>query len=619
MQALIGEAAARKRAVSGMVLTVSGYLHSLAIIEAICHIFVGVSHRRRSAIMSRVVSLAKLVLVPSIVFLVGGCSDNPTEQATPPVARDVPFRIVYPLQSFVHDKREALVMTWQLHDTLLTELHTYYRPAHSAEWIYDTTVAAGSGRHEFRLDALEKGHYRFALATPDARYCDSTALVSLVIARPFEILYPRQPVNLDRNQSFVLTWKVNDNAVTDLRISYRSMQDTEWTQRATVPAASGSYEFRPRDLPQQAYRFALSTLDGSFRDSSAVLSFYLPAVMLLEPSEGELKLQRDAFRFKWKVHDPEIRNVELRWAYSGSTTWRSIGTFEPRDSVYILPEPPWDVGSTVDFAVRGLYANLGPSYTEWTYVRDVSCAVFSITDPLPGAEWYRYLQAKIVSKVVVPKKYHTADTITYELSTNGGVTWMPTPPAFFLDRASTSSAFVRMHHPGMRISVESGPFSIVDRSAEYFKLYVGRVFRYYRFHVDSTPSTSDTSSRMWRTITVLRERQGVGRTEYECSVLDEYENGDRETSVALLWQRHDGMKMASGNVEPFKDIEIFGIQDISVDDVHHRIVSGTPGELPISRVYHALRRTKGITVKSWSTAYSRFPPRGRGTKYILLE
>lgn len=341
--------------------------------------------------------------------------------------------------------------------------------------------------------------------------------------------------------------------------------------------------------------------------------------MLVEPEANELRLKTDTNRFTWIIMDDAIASVELRWSLAGTGTWTSGWTKQASDSTFVWENPPFSTGS-VDFEMRGHYdASSGGGVTEWTSVRGVGYGEFSITAPPAGTIFRRFLKAQISGKVIVPPGFGTASETVYEVSTDGGTTWSATSSDWTILQPASTNAYVRMRHEGMGRTSASGPYIIEDRSSEYFSLSPGKTFRYYVFGTDATPSYTDTTSRSWYTITVLRERAGIGRTEYECSIVIEAPDGSRSTSTGLLWRQHDGQQMIGGSFEPFKNVNLPGIHDISVDILNSSIVHGTPGEIPISSTRYETRRGKGIVSKTYATAVSRIPPRGYGTHYRLLE
>jgi hypothetical protein len=429
--------------------------------------------------------------------------------------------------------------------------------------------------------------------------------------RPFEITSPIVPVDHDRRVPLVMTWKLSDSSQSMVHIHYRPMDSDVWIHERTISAKLERFEFALGGFAQKKYRFAISTGNGKFWDSSAVVSLDWFPVMLAQPRAGELRLRSDVNRFKWVCFDDRIERVDVVWRPAGSSVWKAGWSRLAADSSLDWDAVPWTSGAILDFAIRGVYyldAGLAP--TDWSVVQNVAFGELAVTSPLPGSEWYRYLTAKIIAPVIVPPGFGKTSDAVYELSTDGGATWDSTASESTVLQSAATQAFVRVRHDGMKRAVASGPFSIVDRSSEYFSLSPGKTFRYYVFGTDATPSFTDTTSRSWHTITVLRERAGIGRTEYECSIVIEAPDGSSSTSTGLLWRQQEGQQMIGGNFEPFKNANVHGIHDISVDILKTDVVHGTPGEIPISSTRYETRRGKGIVSKTYATAVSRIPPRG---------
>ena len=437
--------------------------------------------------------------------------------------------------------------------------------------------------------------------------------------RPFEITFPKEPVTYIRRYPVSIQWKIYDSSLATLDLYYRSMDEAFWTKDSRVSAKSRSFTFQPNHFAAKKYRFALSTPDGTYWDSTSVVSLDLLPLMLVEPQAGELRLKTDTNRFTWVVADDAIEFVELRWSPAGKESWTTGWTNFASVCRLVWGKSPVATGS-VDFEVRGrYYPSSGGGVTDWTYVRGVGYGEFLITAPLAGTVFRRFLPAQISASVNVPPGFGTASETVYEVSTDGGTTWESISSNWTVMQPASMNVYVRIRHEGMGRTSVSGSCNIEDRSSEYFSLSPGKKFRYYVFGTDATPSYTDTTSRSWYTITVLRERAGIGRTEYECTVLIERADGSSSSSTGLLWRQHDGQQMIGGDFEPFRNVNLPGIHDISVDILNTAIVHGTPGEIPISSTRYETRRGKGIVSKTYATAVSRIPPRGYGTHYRLLE
>ncbi len=437
--------------------------------------------------------------------------------------------------------------------------------------------------------------------------------------QPFEIMFPKDTVTYFRHHPVTIRWELYDSSLATLDLYYRSLDEEFWTKDSRIIATARSFTFQPNQFAAKKYRFALSTTDGKFWDSTAVVSLDRVPLMLVEPEANELRLKTDTNRFTWIIMDDAIASVELRWSLAGTGTWTSGWTKQASDSTFVWENPPFSTGS-VDFEMRGHYdASSGGGVTEWTSVRGVGYGEFSITAPPAGTVFRRFLKAQISGKVIVPPGFGTASETVYEVSTDGGTTWSATSSDWTILQPASTNAYVRMRHEGMGRTSASGPYIIEDRSSEYFSLSPGNTFRYYVFRVDETRYSRDTTSKSWHTITVLREREGIGRTEYECSVVVKYPDGRSSTSPGLLWREHDGQEMIGGYFEPFKDVNLPGKHDFSVDILTTRILHGKPGEIPISSTEYETRRGKGIVSKTCTTAVSRMPPQGYATQYTLIE
>ncbi|MCZ7555431.1 MAG: hypothetical protein M5R41_03380 [Bacteroidia bacterium] len=437
--------------------------------------------------------------------------------------------------------------------------------------------------------------------------------------QPFEITFPKDTVTYFRSHPVTIRWVLYDSTLATLDLYYRSLDEDFWTKESRISAATRSFTFQPNRFSAKKYRFALSTTDGSYWDSTSVVSLDRVPLMLVEPEAGQLRLKTDTNRFTWIIMDDAIAFIELRWSPAGTGAWTNGWTKQASVSTFVWENPPFSTGS-MDFEIRGHYdASSGGGVTEWTSVRGVGYGEFSLTAPPAGSVFRRFLKAQISSTVIVPPGFGTAAETVYEVSTDGGTTWSATSSDWTILQPASTNASVRMRHEIMGRVTASGPYIIEDKSSEYFSLSPGKVFRYYVYRVDETRYSRDTTSKAWHTITVLRERAGIGRTEYECSIAIETPDGSRSTSPGLLWRQHDGQQMIGGYFEPFKNVNLPGIHDISVDVLTTRILHGTPGEIPISSTSYETHRGKGIVSKTNTTAVSRMPPQGYGTHYILLE
>ncbi|MFA6233022.1 MAG: hypothetical protein WC824_02375 [Bacteroidota bacterium] len=438
---------------------------------------------------------------------------------------------------------------------------------------------------------------------------------------PFEITSPREPITHDRSLPLVMTWNLLDQAVAEVHIYYRPDDVDGWILDTTVTASQCRVALRLDGFDQKKYLFAMSTLDGRYWDSSAAVTLHWFPVILIEPKAEDFRLISDEQRFMWMCSDDRIENVEIRWAATGSRNWSPAWSIAAADSLSVMNSVPWGSGVKLDFAIRGIFASgTGLPPTEWSVVQEVGFGELSIISPAPGNEFYRFLKTNISVSIVLPPGFPADVDSVFELSTNSGGTWMEISPKWTILQPATDQAYVRLHHAGMNRTVMSGPFRITDRSSTYFSLSPGQEFRYYHYRISGGfGGPIDTTSREWITINIQNALPGSSRTEYPCSVRVVKEDGSTSTSIALLWQEHDGQKLISGNFLPFTDCRISGIHDNSIDTYTETISASTPGQIPWYHTAFDAQRGKGLTRREYTYMAARQPPVQFNDRYILLD
>ncbi|MCZ7555430.1 MAG: hypothetical protein M5R41_03375 [Bacteroidia bacterium] len=429
--------------------------------------------------------------------------------------------------------------------------------------------------------------------------------------QPFRITSPTDTALVSARQTITLRWVLLDTALSALTVHYRYTSEIQWRQLVFTSAQTGEISFDVKRFKYPTFKLAISTTDEKHWDSSGVITLDDRPVRLITPTDGAIFVGQPEVTFTWEAREPGIEMVQIQWSIHGGP-WQFGYLRLTSDSSFHPVDAPFTTGQCVDFRIRAF------DWSGWSYTRSVAFAEFELRSPAEGGVLYRWLPLEISATVNIPCDKNRGE-VQYELSLDEGRTWLQVEQGRRITEDARSGVMLRMTHTGTGWVRTHSAIRIEDRSSEYFSLSPGKTFRYYVFGTDATPSFTDTTSRSWHTITVLRERSGIGRTEYECSIVIETPDGSRSTSTGLLWRQHDGQQMIGGSFEPFKNVNLPGIHDISVDILNTSIVHGTPGEIPISSTSYETRRGKGIVSKTFATAVSRIPPRGYGTHYRLLE
>lgn len=397
---------------------------------------------------------------------------------------------------------------------------------------------------------------------------------------PFRLTAPLMPFMANQGDSIVIEWEVPDSSIYAVQMLVRAVGEWKWTHINWMELRWGRYAVSLSKLDRDQYRFALGTGDLKFVDSSAVVTIRRVYAKILEPQDGELLTDLDGHELRWTVSPPGGR-VVVEWGFSGSESYYGRRIFNSADSVQPLAVFNLRLGSCYDFRIRG------ENDPRWSStVRKIGYAALSLQSPKPGDVWYRFLPASIKAEVRLPSCIPGAADTRYEMSTDGGGTWMETGKEWLLTQRASTQAYARVRNAATGLSRVTGPFTIMDRSAPFFCPRVGQVIRYL---VNHSTDRQDTVVQNTITISVESERLTSARTEYVCHVVIKEGTQVKNSFTGLIWLDNEARRNFSGDFAPYNTGTYPNVHDISENEISEH---GHAGDHTFT---YTLRREFGLT------------------------
>ena len=431
--------------------------------------------------------------------------------------------------------------------------------------------------------------------------------------KPFSLLTYLTPDTIAPLPAPRLRWILYDSTIHEVSLWYQKDSLPRWNYIATVAAVLPYYDV-PVDFADIArVRFAITRVNGKERDSSAVLIVDKQQVYFLEPANDMLFLRSDSLRIHWRPRVEGIEKVQIEICTEGKDDWHHALVLTRADTVYTWARPPFYAGGCNNIRISAQY------WGTWTTVEGLKFASFNVHHPVEGDVLTRFLPARIEDDISIPDCMTPAEATEYALSTDSGVSWNIVERDWVVMAQATTTALLRVTQPTLGMSVTTGPFTIVDRSATYFALQKGMEIRYMRADITSKQhQPSDTNLRLWLTVRIDDEIVRNDRTEYPCTVTIRDEHGTSSTSPQLLWQEQSGQQLIKGDFEPFSLGPIFGIHDASITEFTNSIVTGQT-EIITSNNSYRTERGRGLVSPAHTVVTGHIFPVTQSRIYQLQE
>ncbi len=285
-----------------------------------------------------------------------------------------------------------------------------------------------------------------------------------VYVRWINLVSPIGGEHLQAGLIHTIQW-TNSSNVSTVRIDFSTDGGNVWNNIATIPAATGSYDWTVNNLPTDSGYIRISDANSNLEIVSSSNSFTISMLRLTSPVNGGSAQGGDTIKISW-LNSDDIENLQFHYSLD-KTNWYAINTAPyPADS----SEYDWALDNSV--CGDSLYIKI--SDFAFQSVNDISpkpitVKQLAVQNPATGEQWQVGTTRQI--------KWNACgiNTVSIKYSISKGVSWIDVANAINASAGSYDWTIPNTTNDSVLVKIIDDSDSEISALSDYFEIYQPQV------------------------------------------------------------------------------------------------------------------------------------------------